>query len=257
MASLNKPQFSLEGKVALVTGAGRGIGLAMAEAFAGAGCAVAIQDIEREVAEDSVSRLRGAGARAVALGGDVTEHAFAEAAVTQTVEALGGLHILVNNAAIQSYQPWEQLPPEVIERQYRANVVTPLLLCQRAAPIFRAQRWGRIINIGSIQQLHGTPGMLAYSMSKAALWNMTTGLAQALGKDGITVNVIAPGYFDTHRNREQFKTDADRERAGKHMPLGRIGYPEDCAGAALLLASDAGAYITGQSLHVDGGMSIR
>lgn len=252
-----EPNFSLKGKIALVTGAGRGIGLAIATAFASAGAHVAIQDLDLDVAEKQVHELKAKGIRALALGGDVSDLPVVQPLVEQTVEALGGLHILVNNAAIQGNAPWETLGAGEVERQYRANVIAPLLLCQKAAPVFRKQQWGRIINVGSIQQLRGTPSMLAYSMSKAALWNLTTGLAVDLGKDQVTVNLIAPGYFDTYRNRKQFQTEDDRARAGRHMPLGRIGFPSDCAGVALLLASDAGAYITGQRIHVDGGMSVR
>lgn len=249
--------FRLDGKVALVTGAGRGIGLGIAEAFAAAGCAVAIQDIDQAVAQSAVDTLQKQGARAVALGGDAAEKTFAAQTVRAVVEALGGFHILVNNAAIQTTQPWENMPADLVERQYRANVITPLLFCQQVIPIFRKQHFGRIINVGSIQQLKGIPTMLPYSMSKAALWNMTTGLAVDVASDGVTVNLLAPGYFDTVRNSDHLKDEAGRARAGKGIPLGRIGEPRDCAGAALLLASDAGAYITGQRIHVDGGMSLK
>lgn len=248
--------FRLDGKVALVTGAGRGIGLAIAEAYASVGCALAIQDIDLAVAKQSADRIVRAGGRAIAVGGDVVESSFAVETVKAAVEELGGLHILVNNAAIQSTESWEKFTADEIVRQYRANVVTPMLMCQQAAPIFRKQKFGRVINIGSIQQRRGTPKMLAYSMSKAALWNMTTGLAADLAKDGVTVNLVAPGYFDTYRNRPHFKDQATKVRAGETIPIGRVGEPRDCAGVALLLASDAGAYITGQSIHVDGGMTL-
>lgn len=248
--------FRLDGKVALITGAGRGIGLAIADALAAAGCAVAIQDIELPIARQAVERITRAGGRAIGIGGDVAASKFAMEAVRATLDALGGLHILVNNAAIQSSQPWEVFPAEEIDRQYRANVITPMLLCQQVATIFRKQKFGRIINIGSIQQVRGTPNMLAYSMSKAALWNMTTGLAADFARDGTTVNLLAPGYFDTYRNLDHLKDQSTKVRAGQGIPLGRIGEPRDCAGAALLLASEAGEYITGQCIHIDGGMTL-
>jgi NAD(P)-dependent dehydrogenase (short-subunit alcohol dehydrogenase family) len=254
---MEKVNLELKGRIALVTGAGRGIGLGIAEAFASRGCAVAVQDIDLSVAECVAKRLSSEGARVVALGGDVADPGFAEQTIPAVLEQLGGLHVLVNNAAIQSSQGWEELAPEAIERQYRANVMTPLRLCQLAMPLFRKQRFGRIINVGSIQQLKGTPSMLAYSMSKAALWNMTTGLAADVAKDGVTVNLIAPGYFDTFRNSAHLNESAARTRISNSIPVGRVGLPRDCAGAALLLASEAGEYITGQRIHIDGGMSLR
>lgn len=248
------PDFSLDGKVALVTGAGRGIGLGIARALAGVGCAVAIQDIELDVARRAAADI---GGRAVALGGDMGDLAVVEGLVAETTGQLGGLHVLVNNAAIQSERPWTEMPPAEVERIWRVNGLAVLRLCQLAVPEMRKGGYGRIINVGSIQQLKGTPTMLPYSMSKAALENLTTGLARDLAAEGITVNLIAPGYFDTHRNRGDMDTPEKRARAGRFVPMGRVGMPEDCAGAAVLLASPAGSYITGQSIFVDGGLSVK
>jgi NAD(P)-dependent dehydrogenase (short-subunit alcohol dehydrogenase family) len=250
------PNFRLDGRVALITGAGRGIGLGMAKALASVGCAVAIQDIEPAVAEAEANKLRDAGAKAVAIGGDVLDLATPKRVVDETVAKLGGLHILVNNAAIQMRKHWLELAAEEIERQFRANLTAPVLFAQHAVPIMRQRRWGRIINLGSVQQRRGNPGMLAYSMSKAALVNFNSGLAVDLAKDGITVNLLGPGWFDTYRNRDNFGDDAHKAELGKkHVPLGRVGQPEDCGGIAVLLCSDAGEYITGQTIYVDGGIS--
>ena len=182
----------MDQKVALLTGAGRGIGLAIARAFVAQGAAVAIQDIDEDVAVREAEQIRKDGGRAVALGGDVTDGSLPPRLVQQTVEQLGGLHVLVNNAAIQSYADWATLGEDVIEKQLRGNVVAPILMCQQAVPIFRRQHFGRILNIGSIQQTTGNPKMLPYSLSKAALEKMTTALAIDLAKDNITVNCIAP-----------------------------------------------------------------
>ncbi len=253
---IESPNFRMEGRVALITGAGRGIGLAIARALASVGCAVAIQDIELDIASAEVERLRADGASAIALGGDLSELTLVGRAIRETAEALGGLHVLVNNGSIQATNHWTQVTPEEAEKQHRANVLAPLLLCQQAALIFKAQRWGRIVNIGSVQQRSGNPDMLPYSMSKAALVHLTTALAKDLARDGVTVNTIAPGYFNTHRNQAALGTEEQRRKAGeKHIPAGRVGEPDDVAGAALLLCSDAGAYITGQTLFVDGGIT--
>lgn len=242
--------------MALVTGSGRGIGLGIAQALASAGCAVALQDIDADVASTEVDRIKAAGGKAAALGGDITNLSLPKQLIDQTIARLGGLHILINNAAIQKESDWLEITPEDMREKYQANVIVPLMLCQLAVPIFRAQRWGRIINLGSIQQIKGNTGMLSYSVTKAALKNMTTALARALARDGITVNMIAPGYFNTYRNRFDLKTPQDLAERGKRVvPVGRIGEPKDCAGAALLLCSEAGGYMTGQTLHIDGGMS--
>lgn len=250
-----KPNFSLQGRVALITGAGRGIGLGIAQALAAAGAAVAIQDIDLDVAKAEADKLNSTQTRAIALGGDIRDPNHAAHWIDRTVEQLGGLHILVNNAAIQSQQPWLEVKLELMEEQFRANLFTPIVLCQRAVPIFRQQKFGRIVNVGSIQQRSGNAGMLPYSLTKSALATMTKALARATVKDGITVNLIAPGFFRTLRNWSSFETEEKAKRSDDWVPMGRAGEPEDVAGLALLLCSDAGSYITGQSIFVDGGMS--
>ncbi len=250
----------LKTRCALITGAGRGIGLAIARRLAGAGCAVAIQDIDQAIAAREAERIAAEipGARAVALGGDATDLDRAEAWVGETVAKLGGLHILINNAAIQDAVSWLDMTRESIESQLRADFTLPILLCQRAVPILRRAGWGRIINIGSIQQRVGNPGMLAYAMCKAALDNMTHALGRELAGEHITVNLIAPGHIDaTLRNKDSLDTEGAREKAAERIPAKRLGQPEDCAGLALLLCSEAGSYITGQSIYVDGGLSAR
>jgi len=249
------PDFSLNGRVALLTGAGRGIGLGIARALVSAGCAVAIQDLELEVAQAECRKIAEAGGRAFALGGDIGDLAAVRELVPRTIAALGGLHILVNNAAIQIEKPWLELAPDEIEKQWRANLIAPILLCQQAVPIFRAQRFGRILNLGSIQGKSGWTAMLAYGMSKAALENFNRALAREVAKDQITVNLIAPGYFDTWRNRGHFKSPEDKQKVPEWIPLRRIGQPEDAGGLALLLCSEAGSYLTGQTIYADGGMS--
>jgi NAD(P)-dependent dehydrogenase (short-subunit alcohol dehydrogenase family) len=249
---LKTPDLSLHGRVALLTGAGRGIGLAIARALAAAGCAVALQDLDLEVAESEAQRIREEGGRAVAFGGSVGDLEVAKSLVPQTVSALGGLHILVNNAAVQSTTPWLEIKPEEIEAQWRVNLIAPILLCQQAVPLMKAAGFGRILNLGSVQQ-RGHVGMLAYSMSKSALNNFTHGLARAVARDHITVNLIGPGYFNTWRNRDDFASGKAAENARNWVPMQRAGEPEEITGMALLLCSPAGGFVTGQTIFVDGG----
>jgi glucose 1-dehydrogenase len=248
-------KFRMDGKVALITGAGRGIGLGMAEALASAGCAIAIQDIEKDVAEEAAKKIRKLGVKAIALGGDISDLLLPAKLIAQTRKQLGGFHVLINNAAIQSVnKKWEKFTPQRIELEFRADIIAPILLCQQAAKIFRKQKWGRIINMGSIQGRTGTTIMLPYSLTKAAIEKLSSALAKDLAKDGITINTICPGWFNTWRNRATLSDPKMRKKRGKHVPIGRIGEPEDCAGITLLLCSDAGDYITGQTIYVTGGL---
>ena len=248
--------FDLTGKCALITGAGRGIGLAMARALAGAGCAVAIQDIDQKVAEAACAAIEAAGGRAAAFGGDLLDLSLPARLIPQSVDALGGLHILVNNGSIQIPCPWLDATPDDIERQVRADLVSPVLFCQQVVPIFRRQRFGRIVNLGSVQQRKANPGMLAYSLCKGALEKLTAGLARELAPDNITVNQIAPGWINrTVRNEPDLSTAEQRERAVQTaVPLGRLGEPDDMRGVLLLMCSEAGSYMTGQNVFVDGAM---
>ncbi len=242
--AMEAPDFNLTGRVALITGAGRGIGLGIAHALASAGCAVAIQDLDEDVARREAEAIEKAGGRAIALGGDIANVALPDKLVRATVKQLGGLHILVNNASIQSTQHWTELDLKEFDRTMHANLFTPIRLCQAAIEILRGQRWGRIVNVGSIQQITGNETMLAYAMGKAAMENMTLALARDLARHNITVNNLAPGYFQTLRN-PQLNTAQERRKAGSRIPLGRVGQPGDVGGVALLLCSEAGQYITG------------
>jgi NAD(P)-dependent dehydrogenase (short-subunit alcohol dehydrogenase family) len=253
---MEAPDFNLSGRVALITGGGRGIGLGIAQALASAGCAVAVQDLDEAVARREAGEIEKSGGRAIALGGDITDVALPERLVRDTVDQLAGLHILINNASIQSHQHWTQLDLGEFDRTIHANLFTPIRLCQAADAILRAQRWGRIVNVGSIQQMTGNETMLAYAMSKAALANMTLALARDYAGHGVTVNNLAPGYFHTLRN-PQLDSSQERLKAGARIPLGRVGQPQDVGGIALVLCSDAGQYITGQTIYVDGGISAR
>jgi glucose 1-dehydrogenase len=253
---MNRISFDLSGKVALLTGAARGIGLAMAQALAAHGAAVAIQDIDEQVAHNEADKINQQGGRSIALAGDISDLSIAPNLVNQTRNTLGGIHILINNGGVQLRQHWLTETRESFDRTFHGNVLLPILLCQLIEPDLRRQKWGRIINIGSIQQIDGNERMLSYASSKSTLANITFALARDFARDNITVNNIAPGYIDTIRNVAKLGTPQGRAEAGKHIPAGRVGEPEDLAGITILLCSDAGSYITGQTIYVDGGLSV-
>ena len=248
--------FDLSGQVALITGAGRGIGLAMAQALAAAGCAVALQDIDLPIAQQQADAINKTGAKAVAFGGDIYDLTLPARLVTEVIQQLGQLNILVNNAAVQLEKNWLSVSAEELQKEFQADLISPILFIQTVWPIFKLQKSGRIINLGSVQQRAATPGMFPYSISKGALEKITRGLCREMAQHNVTINQIAPGWISaTHRNRKQLSSPEVIAEMGKHVPLGRLGEPGDFRGIILLLCSAAGSYITGQSIFVDGGMS--
>ena len=251
------PDFSVVGRAALITGAGRGIALALAQTLAAGGAGVMLHDIDLNVAEQEADAINAAGGKAFAIGGDATNPSIAEALVSKTIERFGGLNILINSVSIQKFQPFFEHTIEQMQRELTANVLLATRLCQLAIPHMQKGKWGRIINFGSIQGIKGNESAPAYAMSRAAMSNLTSGLARRFGPDGITVNCISPGIFDTFRNRGYLDHPDQKTKSGQHIPAQRIGEPEDCAGLCLLLCSKAGEYITGQTIYVDGGMSVR
>ncbi len=164
--------------------------------------------------------------------------------------------IVVANASIQERVAWEEITEEQALRHYQVNVASILSLIQASVPAMRERGWGRILTIGSVQQTVPHPQLAAYAVTKSALLNLVRNLAKQLAPDGITVNNLAPGAIATDRNAEALSDEDYRNLVVSHIPAGRIGEAGDCAGAALLVCSDAGRYITGADLYVDGGMSL-
>ncbi|SOB79510.1 NAD(P)-dependent dehydrogenase, short-chain alcohol dehydrogenase family [Sphingomonas guangdongensis] len=240
----------LAGKRALVTGASRGIGAAIAIGLAEKGADVAITyERATERAAAVVARIEALGRRGVAIQADSADAGAIERSVGEAAAALGGLDILVNNAAIARYSDIASFPVEDIDALLTVNVRGPILAAKAAIPHLGAG--GRIINIGSAgaDRIVGAPGTVYY-MTKSALQSFTRGLAQELGPRDITVNLVQPGSTNTDMNPEDGET-ADYQRS--LVPLGRYGQPEDVAAAVAFLASPAARQITGTSLTVDGG----
>jgi NAD(P)-dependent dehydrogenase (short-subunit alcohol dehydrogenase family) len=238
------PDFSLAGKRALITGATQGIGLAIAQAFRAHGADVFAHGIESTADWKPYARA------------DLSEPGGAEALADAVLAAWTGIDILVLNAAIQIRAPWHATVEADLERQMRTNFAAGYALIRRFAPGMRARGWGRIVAIGSVQEVKEHPEMAVYAASKAAQVSLVRNLARQFARDGVTVNVLSPGAIDTARNREALADSAYRAKVEAAIPAGRIGDAADCAGAAVFLASPAARYVTGVTLRVDGGMHL-
>jgi len=249
--------FRLDGRVALVTGSSRGIGRAIALGLADCGAAVAVHGTRPGGALDgALAEVRGLSSRGAAVAGDLGEAGAPARIVAEAIGALGKLDILVLNASLQIRRPWAEVTREEAELQMRVNFHAALEMVRAAVPGMRERGWGRILTVGSVQQRRPHPDMVAYAASKAAQENMVRNLAKQLGPDGITVNNLAPGVILTDRNADARANEAYAERVREMIPLRAFGEAGDCVGAALLLCSDAGRYITGVDFCVDGGMAL-
>ena len=249
--------FSLNGRAALVTGSSRGIGRAILLAFAGAGADVIAHGVAAsDAARSAVAEAAKLGVSAQFLPGDLGAPSGGRLLAETALRHAGKIDILVLNASLQIRKPWQEITPEEYESQMRTNFQSSLEMVQVLAPPMQESGWGRILSIGSVQESTPHPHMVVYAASKAAQTHLMLNLAKQLAPDGVTLNNLAPGVISTDRNVEALADEAYAEKVRSSIPAGIFGQPSDCAGAALLLCSEAGRYITGQNLFVDGGMSL-
>ena len=244
----------LEGKVAIVTGASKGIGAAIAKGLGAAGAAVVVNYASsREGADRVVAEITGKGGRAIAVQGDVAKTADVRRLFEETQRAFGALDVLVNNAGVYQLEPIESVVEDAFHRQFNTNVLGPILAIQEAVKHF-GPKGGSVINISSVASTSAPPNSVVYSATKGALDTVTWVLAKELGPRRIRVNTIAPGGVETEGVHAAGLIGSDFEKqivAG--TPLGRFGQPEDIAGVAVFLASDAAGWVTGERIGASGG----
>lgn len=238
-------------KVALVTGGSRGIGRAIVVGLAEAGYDVAFTYASNKAsAEEVESTVRVFGRNALALQADVSDPANAQYAIDEVTSKLGRLDVLVNNAGITRDNLMIRIKEEDWQKVIDTNLSGAFYLMKLAGKVMMKQRSGSIVNITSISGIYGNAGQVNYAASKAGLIGMTKSAAKELGSRGITVNAVAPGFIATDMTGE-----LDTDKIAEHIPLGRIGSPEDIANAVVFLVT-SGSYITGQVLQVDGGLVL-
>ena len=247
-----------QAKIALVTGASRGIGRAIAIGMAKRGFDVAINDIEcqKDALQEVAQEIEATGRRALAVYADVSNKADVEAMVKKTADVFGRIDAIVNNAGILIASDVEHLKEEHWDSVLDVNAKGTFLVVQAVLPYMKQHKYGRIVNIASIGGKHGAPEQAHYSASKAAVMGFTRVLAQEVGTYGITANCICPGIILTDMGRVNLDDLAVRQSWQEKTAMRRIGNPEDVVGPVAFLASDDAAFVTGQSLNVDGGIVL-
>jgi gluconate 5-dehydrogenase len=245
-----------DGRVALVTGASSGIGRALANAFAAAGASVVLAARRADVLASVADAIRATGGAAVAVAADLGSRDGAERLADAAAQPFGAPSILVNAAGINIRKPILELTAGDIDSTLAINLVAPLVLAQRLAPAMLAAGFGRILNITSQQQSRAFNHSGIYGASKGGLAALTRSMAEAWSAAGVTTNAIAPGLVATPMTAAVLADPARAKALAARTMVGRNGVPDDLTGAALFLASEAAAYITGQTLFVDGGFSV-
>ena len=244
----------LDGKVAIITGAGQGIGLATACKFAREGAHVVVCDIQQRAVDAAVDACSALGVRAIGFVVDVTQRGMVDAVVADTLAQLGQIDVLVNNAGITKDNLFLRMKEDDWDEVLNINLKANYSLCKMVIKSMVKKRWGRIINISSAVAKMGNAGQTNYAASKAAIEGFTRSLSLEVASRGITVNAVAPGFIKT-----EILDSIDPEKLetmAKNIPVGRIGDVKDISSIVSFLASDESSYITGQVLHVNGGLTL-
>jgi len=248
-------EFDLSGRVALVTGCSRGLGQVFAHALAEAGADLVITSRRARDLVDMKAEIEGLGRRCVALECDVREQASIERMVASALEAVGKIDILVNNAGCNVRKPAVDVTWDDWNLILDTNLRGTFFVSQAVAKHMIPTGYGRIVNIGSVTSVNGYAGLGPYGASRGGVKQLTMSLADDWGRHGITVNCLAPGWFKTAQNAVMYEDAEWVEYLSDRIPLKRPGRPSDLRGAVVFLASEASAYVTGQTLLVDGGIS--
>ena len=249
-----KPLFQLDGKVALITGASKGIGEAIARGLAEFGAKVVVSSRKQNAVDAVAKEFQVAGLNVTGIAANMGNVEEAHALVDKTVKAYGGIDIIINNAATNPvFGPIQQTEERAFDKIIDVNLKGPFELCKKAYPILKERGGGSIINISSIGGLTPEAGIGIYSVSKAAIINLTKAMAQDWGTDHIRVNAICPGLIKTKFSEALWNNEDILQRFLQQIPLKRVGTADDIAGLAVYLSSDAAAYCTGGVYMIDGG----
>jgi len=254
---MNPQAFDLTGKVALVTGASRGLGKGMALALAGAGADMVVAARGAEGLKQTAREIGDLGRETLAVPTDVAQVAQIRDLVRRTVDRFGHLDILIPAAGMNIRGPSVDYAEADWDRVIAVNLKGVFFTCQAAGRVMIEQRSGSIITVASLTTTFGFPGIASYCASKGGVGQLTKSLASEWAPHGVRVNAVAPGYYRTAMTEPLFQDPVSRGYILGRIPMDRPGLPEDLGGAAVFLASDASAYITGQVLYVDGGWTAR